>query len=135
VRFKRTVSIQTTHYCRPNTRRVTIFSQLVSACLYIQLYSPECTLAENININNNKQNKARNILINTVQLNTRYTFVNVLTKDITEDALGKFPHEFLQNIEYLVYLLKARNKRTRNRVKSSEYSDSTKSKINNRTCG
>jgi len=29
---------------------------------YIQLYSPECTLAENININNNKQNKDRNIL-------------------------------------------------------------------------
>jgi len=65
---------------------------------YIQLYSPECTLAENIYIyiyiNNNKQNKDRNILINTVQLNARYTFVNVLTKDITEDALGKFPHEF-----------------------------------------
>ena len=61
--------------------------------VYIQLYSPECTLAENININNTKQNKDRNILINTVQLNTRYTFVNVLTKDITEDALGKFPHE------------------------------------------
>ena len=61
---------------------------------YIQLYSPECTLAENININNNKQNKDRNILINTVQLNICYTFVNVLTKDITEDALGKFPHEF-----------------------------------------
>ena len=60
----------------------------------IQLYSPECTLAENININNNKQNKDRNILINTVQLNISYTFVNVLTKDITEDALGKFPHEF-----------------------------------------
>jgi len=31
--------------------------------LYIQLYSPECTLAENIDINNNKQNKDRNILI------------------------------------------------------------------------
>ena len=62
--------------------------------LYIQLYSPECTLAENIDINNNKQNKDRNILINTVQLNIRYTFVNVLTKDITEDALCKFPHEF-----------------------------------------
>ena len=62
--------------------------------IYIQLYSPECTLAENININNNKQNKDRNILINTVQLNIRYTFVNVLTKDITEDALCKFPHEF-----------------------------------------
>ena len=46
-----------------------------------------------MNINNNKQNKDRNILINTVQLNIRYT-VNVLTKDITEDALGKFPHEF-----------------------------------------
>ena len=60
---------------------------------YIQLYSPECTLAQNININDNKQNKDRNILINTVQLNTRYTFVNVLTKDITEDTLGKFPHE------------------------------------------
>jgi len=30
---------------------------------YIQLYSPECTLAENIDINNNKQNKDRNILI------------------------------------------------------------------------
>jgi len=29
--------------------------------LYIQLYSPECTLAENININSNKQNKDRNI--------------------------------------------------------------------------
>ena len=43
-----------------------------------------------MNINNNKQNKDRNILINTVQLNTRYPFVNVLTKDITEDALGKF---------------------------------------------
>ena len=43
--------------------------------LYIQLYSPECTLAENININNNKQNKDRNILINTVRLNTRYTFM------------------------------------------------------------
>jgi len=57
--------------------------------IYIQLYSPD-----NININNNKQNKYRNILINTVQLNIRYTFVNVLTKDITEDALGKFPHEF-----------------------------------------
>ena len=41
-----------------------------------------------------KQNKDINILINTVQLNIRYTFVNVLTKDITEDALGKFPHEF-----------------------------------------
>jgi len=40
----------------------------------IQLYSPECTLAENININSNEQNKDRNILINTVQLNTRYTF-------------------------------------------------------------
>jgi len=63
--------------------------------LYIQLYSPECTLAEgNIDINNNKQNKDRNILINIVQLNIRYTFVYVLTKDITEDALGKFPHEF-----------------------------------------
>ena len=61
------------------------FSNLMSN--YIQLYSPECTLAENININNNKQNEDRNILINTVQLNTRYTFVNVLTKDITEDAL------------------------------------------------
>ena len=30
---------------------------------YIQLYSPECTLADNIDINNNKQNKDRNILI------------------------------------------------------------------------
>ena len=47
----------------------------------MQLYSPECTLAENININNNKHSP------------TQYT-VNVLTKDITEDALGKFPHEF-----------------------------------------
>jgi len=65
-----------------------------AAIIYIQLYSPECTLAENININKNKQNKDRNIQINTVKLNTRYTFVNVLTKDITEDALGKFPHEF-----------------------------------------
>ena len=41
--------------------------------IYIQLYSPECTLAENININNNKQNKDRNIQINTVQLNTFVT--------------------------------------------------------------
>ena len=32
--------------------------------LYIQLYSPEYTLAENIDINNNKQNKNRNVLIN-----------------------------------------------------------------------
>ena len=62
-----------------------------SIYIYIQLYSPECTLAENIGINNNEQNKDRNILINTVQLNIRYTFVNVLTKDITEDALGKHP--------------------------------------------
>jgi len=46
----------------------------VSHRRYIQLYSPECTLAENININNNRQNKDRNILINTVQLNIRYTF-------------------------------------------------------------
>jgi len=30
---------------------------------YIQLYSPECTLTDNIDINNNKQNKDRNILI------------------------------------------------------------------------
>ena len=29
----------------------------------IQLYSPECTLADNIDINNDKQNKDRNILI------------------------------------------------------------------------
>jgi len=43
--------------------------------LHIQLYSPECTRAENIDINNNKQNKDRNILLNTVQLNIRYTFV------------------------------------------------------------
>jgi len=41
--------------------------------IYIQLYSPECTLAENININNIKQNKDRNIQINTVQLNTFVT--------------------------------------------------------------
>jgi len=34
----------------------------------IQLYSPECTLAENININNNEQNKDRNILINVDRL-------------------------------------------------------------------
>jgi len=73
-----------------------IWYGMVDVDLYsaiIQLYSPECTLAENIDINNNKQNKDRNILINTVQLNIRYTIVNVLTKDITEDALGKFPHE------------------------------------------
>jgi len=42
----------------------------------------------------NIQNKDRNILINIVQLKLRYMFVKVLTKDITEDALGKFPHEF-----------------------------------------
>jgi len=57
---------------------------------YIQLYSPECTLAENININKNKQNKDRNIQINIVQLNTRYTFVNVLTKDILLVYLSSF---------------------------------------------
>jgi len=59
---------------------------------YIQLYSPEYTLAENININSNIQNKDRNILINIIQLKIRNTFVKVLTKDITEDAVGKFPH-------------------------------------------
>jgi len=53
-----------------------------------QLHSPEYTLAENININSNTQNKDRNILINIVQLKIRYTFVRVLTKYITEDALG-----------------------------------------------
>jgi len=58
----------------------------------IQLYLPEYTLAENIN--SNIQNKDRNILMNTVQLKIRNTFVKVLTKDITEDDLGKFPHEF-----------------------------------------
>ena len=79
---------------RPTRTLAASVLPLVSHFEYIQLYSPECTLAENININSNKQNKDRNILINTVQLNTRYTFVNVLTKDITEDALGKFPHEF-----------------------------------------
>jgi len=61
---------------------------------YIQLYSPEYTLAENININNNIQNKDKNKLIKIVQLKIRYTFVKVLTKDITEDALGKFPDKF-----------------------------------------
>jgi len=60
---------------------------------FIQLHSPEYTLAENININSNIQNKDRNMLINIVQLKIRYTFVKVLTKDIPEDALGKFPHE------------------------------------------
>jgi len=40
--------------------------RVVEFSYYIQLYSPECTLAENININNNKQNKDRNILINTI---------------------------------------------------------------------
>jgi len=61
---------------------------------YIQLYSPESTLAENIDINSNIQNKDRNILINIVQLKIRNSFIKVLTKDITEDAVGKFPHEF-----------------------------------------
>jgi len=61
---------------------------------YIQLYSPEYTLAENIYINSTIQNKDRNVLIHIVQLKIRYTFVKVLTKDITEDSLGKFPHEF-----------------------------------------
>jgi len=42
----------------------------------------------------NIQNKNKNILINIVQLKIRHTFVKVLTKDVTEEALGKFPHEF-----------------------------------------
>jgi len=67
---------------RLSERRATNIGLLYPKVRNIQLYSPECTLAENINISNNKQNKDRNILINTVQLNTRYTFVNVLTKDI-----------------------------------------------------
>jgi len=37
-------------------------SSRMQSHFYIQLYSPECTLAENININSNKQNKDTNIL-------------------------------------------------------------------------
>ena len=40
----------------------TLHAQSSTIQRYIQLYSPECTLAEKININNNKQNKDRNIL-------------------------------------------------------------------------
>jgi len=47
----------------PIEKLVIVRSATTAECLYyIQLYSPECTLAENIDINNNKQNKDRNIL-------------------------------------------------------------------------
>jgi len=42
----------------PIEKLVIVRSATTAECLYyIQLYSPECTLAENIDINNNKQNK------------------------------------------------------------------------------
>ena len=52
--------------------------------IYIQLYSPD-----NININNNKRNKYRNILINTVQLNIRYTLSGIAVRNIYESFTHK----------------------------------------------
>jgi len=59
-----------------------------SRLLYTALFT--IILAENININSDTQNKDINKLKNIVQLRIRYMFIKVLTKDITEDALGKF---------------------------------------------
>jgi len=64
----------------------------VDRFLYTALFT--IIMADNININSDTKNKDINKLINIVQLRIRYLFIKVLTKDITEDALGKFPHKF-----------------------------------------
>jgi len=68
-------------------------------CLYTALFT--IIQAENINRNSNTQNKNMNKLLNIVQLrqNTLHVYQS-LTKDVTEDALGKFPHKFRLPFQY-----------------------------------
>jgi len=75
------------NFSRPRLSHSSIENDIYTALFTI-------ILAENININSNIQNKDINKLINIVQLRICYMFVKVLTKDITQDALGKFPHKF-----------------------------------------